>query len=313
MKRLMLVGAVLLSLTVFSREAQAQTGAARGRVLDEKGQALPDAKIEIDFQGGVTRKFETKTNKKGEFTQVGLTPGQYRVTASKEGYQGTFVEYRIGLGDPTQLPDLKLVARGSAAGGSGGAADSGAELQALFQKGFQATQAGKLDEAEAAYKEVLAKDATLPAVHYNLGVLYSLKKDWPNAEVAYAKALELKPGYSEATSGLARVFHESGQPEKAVALMSQAGNESDPKVQLNLGITLFSSGKSDEAEPVFKRVETLDPNNAEAQYFLGTIAVGKGKIDEAVQRLEKYLSMSPQNAQNKATAEGLLQALKPKK
>lgn len=314
MKRLMLVGAVLLSLAAFPREALAQTGAARGRVLDEKGQPLPDAKVQIDFQGGVTRKFETKTNKKGEFTQVGLTPGQYRVTASKDGYQGTYVEYRVNLGDPTQLPDLKLVPAGAGAGaGAGGAGDSGAELQSLFQKAYQLTQAGKMDEAEAAYKEVLAKDASLPAVHYNLGVLYSQKKDWANAEASYKKALELKPAYSDATSGLVRVYHDSGQPDKAMALMTQAGNENDPKVQFSMAVTLLNSGKADDAEAAFKRVETLDPANAEVQYFLGTIAVGKAKTDEAVQRLEKYLSMSPQNPQNKATAEGLLQALKPKK
>ena len=42
----------------------------------------------IEFQGGVTRKFEVKTNKKGEFMQVGMQPGSYKFTVSKEGYQG---------------------------------------------------------------------------------------------------------------------------------------------------------------------------------------------------------------------------------
>lgn len=313
MKRSLLAGAILFALTALAGPAQAQTGAARGRVVDEKGQPVAEAKVEIDFQGGVTRKLETKTNKKGEFTQVGLTPGQYKITATKEGFQGGYVEYRIGLGDPTQVPEIKLASRGAGGAAAGGAAADTAVLQAMFQKGYDLTQAGKLDEAEAAYKEVLAKDATLPAVYYNLGIVYTQKKDWTNAEASFQKALELKPGYSEATSALARVYNESGRPEKGMALMTQGGAENDPKIQLNLGVTLFSSGKSEEAEAAFTRVEALDPNNAEAQYYLGTIAVGKGKIDEAVKRLEKYLSMSPQNAQNKATAEGLLQALKPKK
>ena len=47
-----------------------------------------------------------------------------------------------------------------------------------------------------------------------------------------------------------------------------------------------------------------------ARFNLGTLAIGHGKVDEAVERLERYLSMSPEDGQNKATAEGLLQALK---
>ena len=312
MKRLMLMGGVLASLFLAVAPASAQTGAARGKVLDEKGQPLIDAKIEIDFQGGLNRKLETKTNKKGEFTQVGLSPGQYRITASKEGYQGGYVDTRISLGDPTQIPDFKLVPKSvAAAAAGGGGAD--AELQGLFQKAVELTQAGKLDEAETAYKDILAKNPTIPAVHYNLGVVYTQKKDWANAEAAYTKALEVKPGYSEATSALVRVYNESGQGDKALALLSQAGNESDPKVQFNLGVTQLNAQRLTEAEAAFKKVETLDPTNAEVHYYLGTIALNQGKSDVAIQRLEKYLSMSPQNTQNVAKAQGLLQALKPKK
>ena len=69
-----------------------------------RAQPLPDAVVSLDFQGGVTRKFDTKTNKKGEFTQVGLVPGGYRITASKDGFDGTYVDTRVGLGEPTSFP-----------------------------------------------------------------------------------------------------------------------------------------------------------------------------------------------------------------
>ena len=66
----------------------------------------------LEFQGGVTRKCETKTNKKGEFTQVGMYPGNYRITASKDGYQPAADRHRIAMGEPTYLPDIKLVDQG---------------------------------------------------------------------------------------------------------------------------------------------------------------------------------------------------------
>ena len=96
MKRLFLAGALAAAAVCLSPgAASAQTGTARGKVVDDKGQGLEGAQITLEYQGPMTRKFETKTNKKGEFTQVGMQPGVYRVTANKEGYVGTFVEARI--------------------------------------------------------------------------------------------------------------------------------------------------------------------------------------------------------------------------
>ena len=36
------------------------------------------------MNGGTGRKFETKTNKKGEYIQIGLATGSYKVDAEKD-------------------------------------------------------------------------------------------------------------------------------------------------------------------------------------------------------------------------------------
>src|SRR5262245_9311899 len=121
MKRALFAGGLVACLALFSSTtALAQTGSSRGKVVDEKGQGIPEVKVTIEFQGGVTRKYETKTNKRGEFIQVGMPPGTYKFTATKEGMQGTFVETRVQLGDATQIPELVLkpAATGAAAGGA---------------------------------------------------------------------------------------------------------------------------------------------------------------------------------------------------
>jgi tetratricopeptide (TPR) repeat protein len=305
MKRLFLACLAVAALAV---PAAAQTGTARGKVLDAQGQPLEAAKVELDFQGGVTRHFETKTNKRGEFTQVGLQPGVYKITASKEGFQGSFIETRISVGDPTYLPDFKLA--NAAAAAKAAAEKKADEIQGPFNNALELTKAGKLDEAEAAFKDILAKNPGIPQVHYNLGYIYGQKKDWAAAEAAFTKALELKPDYSDASVALARVYQDSGQGDKAMALMSQAGE--DPKVLFNLGVMHLNANKHEEAEAAFKKAEALDSANPEIQFHLATIAINKGQNQECVARLEKYLSMSPKNAANVATAQGLLQALKPK-
>jgi cytochrome c-type biogenesis protein CcmH/NrfG len=290
--------------------AQAQVGAARGKVLDDKGQPLEGAKVVLDYLGGVTRKAETTTNKKGEFTRVGLSPGPYRITASKDGFAPQYLEMRVSLGDPTEVPPFKLVPAGAAPG------QAGESLQKDFEKAFELAKAGQFVEAEAAYKEVLAKNPGRPEVVWaSMGQMYVQKKDMAAAEDAFRKAVEAKPDFSEGYADLAKVLINAGQGAQALEAVTKAAADfpQDPKMQFVHGWTLFVSGKGPEAEEVLKKAETLDPENAETQYLLGSIAVGQNKIPEAVAYLEKYLAMNPKDAQNVATAQGLLAALKPKK
>jgi tetratricopeptide (TPR) repeat protein len=100
-----------------------------------------------------------------------------------------------------------------------------------------------------------------------------------------------------------------------MALMTQtaSANEGDAKVQFNLGVMNLNSGKGDEAIAAFQKAAAADPANAEPYFYIGTVLVGQNKVPDAITSLEKYLAMKPTNAQNVATAQGLLQALKPKK
>jgi tetratricopeptide (TPR) repeat protein len=298
-----------LGLVLVAAPAQAQTGTARGKVVDGQGQPVPDAKVVIEFQGGITRKFEVKTNKKGEFMQVGMQPGPYRFTVSKEGFQTASSDARIQLGDPTELPPFKLVTPKEAGQQPG---SPQAELRTSFLKAVELQNAGKQDEAEAAYKAILEKSPDVPEIYQNLGQIYMAKKDYPAAETAFAKALELNPGSTDVATQLAKLYHETGQEDKAMATMAKAagGNPADAKAQFNQGIFLLNANKTDEAAASFEAATKADPNMAEAYFRLGTTQVSQGKIPDAVANLEKYLSLNPTDAQNKATAEGLIKALK---
>lgn len=311
MKRFLLTAGLLAALAFLGAPASAQTGTARGKVVDDKGQPVPDAAILLEYQGGVTRKLDTKTNKKGEFTQVGVYPGVYRITASKDGYQSAFIEYKISLGDASYLPDIKLLPK-SAAGVPGATRD---ELGAAFKKATELTAAGQWDAAEAAFREILVKTPSIPEVHYNLGYVATQKKDWASAEAAYLKAIELRPNYGDAYVALATVYQDHGNAAKAMEIMTKAAEAAgdDAKVHFNLGVFYLNSGKSAEAEVSFRKAVELDPSNPEPYFHLGTLEVGQNKVPEAIASLEKYLSMNPQNPQNLATAQGLLGYLKPKK
>jgi tetratricopeptide (TPR) repeat protein len=310
MKRAVIAAGLVLGLGLLAAPARAQTGSARGKVLDAQGQPIPDAKVLIEFQGGITRKFEVKTNKKGEYMQVGMQPGPYRFTASKDGYQPGIVDnFRIMLGEPTQIPDFTLLSAAQVAEQAGSPA---AELKESFTKAVELQAAGKLDEAEAAYKAILEKHPDIPEVHQNLGTVYSQKKDFAAAEAAFTKALELRPESADIATQLARLYQENGQPDKAMEIMAKSAgsNPEDPKAQFNQGIFLLNAGKNEEAIAAFEAAIKADPSMTEAYYRLGALMVGQGKIPEAIANLEKYLSMNPTDTQNVTVAQGLLKALK---
>jgi hypothetical protein len=56
----------------------------RGKVQDAQGKPVEGATIVFEAEG-TNRKMQTNTDKKGEFLQVGLASGPYKVTASKDG------------------------------------------------------------------------------------------------------------------------------------------------------------------------------------------------------------------------------------
>src|SRR5207249_1361030 len=113
----------------------------------------------------------------------------------------------------------------------------------------------------------------------NLGYIYRQRKDWKAAEAAYKKALELKPGYSEANAALLGVYQESGQADKVAELASSAG--SDPKVQFNLAVSYLNSGKGEEALAAFQKASAADTSNPEPYFYMGTILVGQNKVPKA--------------------------------
>ena len=312
MKRLVTAAALGAALFL-APAAQAQTGMARGKVLDEKGQAMNGVKVTWEFQGGVTRKGEVTTNKKGEFIQVGMQPGNYRFTVEVAGYQPEVSDLRVGLGDPTLVPDFKMKPRASAtAAAAAGASDPGlAALKGGVDQAIALAAAGKPDEALVVYTDLMAKNPTVHQIPYNMAAVYTQKKDWANAEAMYKKALDTKPDYSDAVVGLSNVLANTNRAGEAADLVAKAAlaNPADGKLLLQQGVIFFNTGKQAEAAAVFEKIVAADPTSAEPHYYLGTIAVGQNKTADAIAHLEKYLSLNPQGG-NAATAKGLLGYLK---
>jgi cytochrome c-type biogenesis protein CcmH/NrfG len=302
---LRVVGAFAL-VVVSGAEARAQMGVARGQVVDEKGAPVADATVDLVFRGEVERQYKTRTNKKGEYTQV-VPTGNYRVTVSKDGYQGTYLDHRVATGDPTDLPTLKITSRATVA------REAMAPILAQFEKGAALSKAGKVDEAIAVYRDVESKHPDMPEVHFNLGTLYARQEKWPEAEAAFGKAVELAPDNTQAHVLLADVHSSMGRTDEAVAALERlvAKSPDDPKLRFELGLLYQKARRGEEALAAFEEARKRDPGNVEVLYLLGTLSINQGRIEQARGYLQSYLDRAPADGAHRATASELLLKLQP--
>ncbi|HXH05878.1 MAG TPA: tetratricopeptide repeat protein, partial [Vicinamibacterales bacterium] len=209
---------------------------------------------------------------------------------------------------------------GAATGGAAGPAppaeaDLGARLKEEYAKAYEATQAGRYDEAEQLYKDILAKAPGLAVVHFNLGYVYRQKKDLPAAEEQFRRAVELEPDRSDGYLALAGIHELKGEHDRALQLLEEAAArfDADARFQLALGVKRRDMGRPGAREAI-EKARALDPANPEPYYHLGTIALAENRPAEALALLEKYVSMTGQNPENLAVARALIEALKkPKK
>jgi tetratricopeptide (TPR) repeat protein len=256
------VMALAVLLTVSAVPALAQS-VVRGKVVDGQGKPVPDATVLFEATDA-NRKTQTKTDKNGDFLQVGLSSGSYKVTASKDGVGSQTLNSNVRQG-PNNPMSFTL---STAAAGGGSAADkeAAAALQAAAGAAIEAMKAGRHDEAIAKFNEVIAKMPTCADCYYNVGTAYVAKQDYAQAETAFKKMVQLSGG---------------------------AAGGGGAEASYNQGVILFNSGKFAEAKTQFEAATKADPNMGMAHYQLGMTALNLGQIPEAVAALEAYLKVEP--------------------
>jgi len=307
--------AALVAMAMTLPAAAQSTGMVRGVVKDAAGKPVDGAKVIVEAEGN-NRKFETKSDKKGEFVQIGLAPGPYKVTAEKDKMASapTPVNVRISPGAP-----LTLVIGAGGGGASPEAAAKNAELKKTFEEGVAASRAGNHDEAIAKFQRAAELNASCYDCYYNIAYSQTQKKDLEKAEAAYKKAIELKADYGEAYSGLANIYNMQRKFDEAAAASAKAmelsssgagaagGGNAD--ALFNQGVILWNAGKIAEAKKQFEATIAAKPDHAEAHYQLGMALVNEGNLAAAAAEFEKYVQIAP-NGPNAATAKGILATIK---
>ncbi len=313
---LLLACALFVAFAVAPPIAAQSTGLVKGTVVDIKGQPVEGAKITIEYKDGGGRVYTTKTNKKGEYTQIGLIPGNYKVTADKDKVGSQSFDARVKLGDPTEVK-FQL-----GAGTSGPSKEELAKIAAvkkLFEDGVASSRAGDNDAAIEKFNEAAGLLPNCPDCYYNIGYAQAQKKDYPKAEEAFKKAIELKADYVEAYYGLATIYNAQKKfdeaqevSQKAAALAAAAGGPggaASVDALYNQGVIAWNAGKAEDAKKAFEEALKADPKHANSHYQLGMCFLNLGKMPEAVAEFESYLEFAP-DGQYAAQAKAMVAQLK---
>ncbi len=291
------------------------TGSVRGVCKDLEGKPIVGAVVEY-VNADTGRKYDLKTNAKGEYFSLGIEPGPYRVLLLQDGKEVYhFNGFHVGAGVEENILDFDLQKEAAAAGQGQGltpeqlkqkqeqaskAAKENSTIKLLNEKlaaAKTASAAGDFDTAISTLTEATQVDATRDLLWAKLGEAYlsSAGKQTDSAEKAkrlaeaasdYQKAIDLKQKAVDAAT--------QKSPDDAKA-MAQYYN--------NLGQALAKTGKTDEAVKAYTQAAQLDPTGAGQYYFnLGAILTNANVTNDpkarqaAVDAFDKAIAADPNRA-----------------
>jgi tetratricopeptide (TPR) repeat protein len=306
---IILFAVLALGLYVPTVFAQA-SGTVKGVCKDQQGNPVAGGVVVYEnLDNG--QKYPLKTNGKGEYFSLGLSPGKYKVTlyktpddekAGKElyhvnGFQVQLAENELNL-------DLKKEQEAQAKG-QGLTPEQLKQMQeqqakqqkenntvkALNEKlnaAKTAADAGDYDTAIAQLTEANQTDPSRDLVWFKLGDYERLsaakqtdpaekQKRFASAVEAYNKAIELKKGTTN-----------DKDPNAAANLAAYYNN---------LAEAYAKSGKPDDALKTYDLAAQTDPTHAAQYYFNeGAVLTNAGKVDQALQAFDKVIAADPNRA-----------------
>ncbi len=154
-----------------------------------------------------------------------------------------------------------------------------------------------LAKAQKILKKVGLIDPKFAEAHRLLGLVWLESGDRARASSQYAYALDLKPGYFAAVSGLARLYRVDGQRQRAQELVEKALETRPYDVEMRemLGELLWENAELDEALAELEKVTAMSPRHLAARRTLALIYAAKGATADLAAELERVQDLSPED------------------
>jgi predicted O-linked N-acetylglucosamine transferase (SPINDLY family) len=169
---------------------------------------------------------------------------------------------------------------------------------ALHLLGLIAHHAGRYEAAVELIGKAICVNPTAAVFHVSQGEAYHAVNRIGEAAACYERALSLQPDLAQAHSNLGAARHAQGKLEEAVAHCLRAlGHQPDyAKAHYNLALVRQDQGKLEEAVTHYRKAVALDPVFAEAHSNLGNALKEQGRVDEAAACFRRALALKPDSA-----------------
>jgi tetratricopeptide (TPR) repeat protein len=150
-------------------------------------------------------------------------------------------------------------------------AQEAAAPEASFEAGVRALKAGRLDEAEKAFRAVLAEDAADAHVHNNLGIVLQQRGRHEEAVAEFKDAIRLDPAYVAPRILLGASLRALGRGREAKAILEEAVKlaPKEPLARAELARTLEQGGDWIGAVEQYRALREVSPRDSEYAYDLG--------------------------------------------
>lgn len=186
--------------------------------------------------------------------------------------------------------------------------NSNEDADAIYNKALKEQQSGRIKEAKAVYRQVLAIQPNHVETLNNLGVIAIREGNTQEALFYFKRILEYRKDYSKAYNNIGLIAMKDGNHQLAEEYLRKAVSlePNDAEPYLNLSSLLRSQGKLQEAEkvleiPIQKRIK--DEN-----IFLSYAVIkdNLGQYEDAARYYRQYLSSS----RNQPSRQDIVERLK---
>jgi tetratricopeptide (TPR) repeat protein len=306
MKYLILPLLLVLALGLIVPLAIAQTtGSVKGVCKDIDGTPLVQAEVEWTSTD-TGHKYDIKTNKKGEYFSLGISPGKYNVVLRKDGKEIFHINgVTVGLDEVTTDIDLKKEQANAAQGQGLTPEQAKAKQEAAAKVAAENKTVGTLnDKLKAARTAEEAKDYDTAITTLNEANQIDATRDpiWYELANAYlnSAAKQTDPAEKQKRYEMAAVDYQKAIDLRTASELAQKDPENNKKMAAyynNMAQAYSKSNKMDDAVTDYTKAAQLDPVGAGSYYFnIGAVFTNAGKADDAIAAFDKAIGADPTKA-----------------
>jgi Tfp pilus assembly protein PilF len=167
----------------------------------------------------------------------------------------------------------------------------------LLERARTAHAAGRLDEAEASYRRLVALEARHPGLLNNLGLVLVAQRRYAEAVVQFEQSLQLRPRHVNTLVALSNALIFSNRPDEAIARCGEilAIDAQHVEARHNLAVALRTLNRHREAIALLTALLAQDPADADAEFNLALCAFAIGDYASATRHYEaRWRGTTPQ-------------------